>query len=59
MVATLYEWTARLKLPLLGSYGVSTYDIERIVAGARGSSMQTNPVVLTDAEIGEIVRQRL
>jgi len=59
LVATLYEWTARLKLPLLASYGVSTYDIERIVAGARGSSMQTNPVVLSDAEIGEIVRQRL
>jgi alcohol dehydrogenase len=59
LVATLYEWTARLKLPLLGAYGVGADDIERIVAGARGSSMQTNPIVLTDTEIGEIVRQRL
>jgi len=59
LVATLYEWTARLKLPLLSSYGVGAYDVERIVAGARGSSMQTNPLVLTDGEIAEIVRQRL
>lgn len=59
LVATLYEWTARLKLPLLSAFGVGPYDIDRIVAGARGSSMQTNPVVLTDVEIGEIVRLRL
>lgn len=59
LVATLYEWTARLKLPLLGSFGVGAYDIERIVKGARGSSMQTNPILLSDAEVGDIVRQRL
>ncbi len=59
LVRVLYEWTARLKLPTLGRYGVGEADVARVVAGARGSSMQTNPIVLTDAEIGEIVRARL
>jgi len=30
-----------------------------VVAASRGSSMKTNPIVLTDTEIGEIVRRRL
>ena len=34
-------------------------DIERIVADARGSSMQTNPIVLEDSEIAALVRARL
>lgn len=59
LVRVLYEWTARLKIPTLGSYGVGEGDIARIVAGARGSSMKTNPIVLSDAEIGAIVRARL
>lgn len=59
LVRVLYEWTARMKIPTLGGYGVGEGDIARIVAGARGSSMKTNPIVLSDAEIGEIVRARL
>lgn len=59
LVATLEAWTVRLALPRLGCYGVCEADIPRIVAGARGNSMKTNPVELTDAEIGAIVRARL
>jgi alcohol dehydrogenase len=59
LVRTLYEWTARLKIPTLGGYGVGEGDIAQVVAGARGSSMKTNPIVLSDAEIGEMVRARL
>lgn len=59
LVQLLEDWTARLQLPRLGPYGVTAADIERIVAGARGSSMKTNPIVLTDAEIGEVIRERL
>ena len=59
LVRTLYEWTARLKISTLGSYGVRQSEIRRIVSGARGSSMKTNPIVLTDGEIAEIVAARL
>jgi len=44
----LEDWTRRLQLPHLNDYGVGKPDIERIVANSRGSSMKTNPIVLTD-----------
>lgn len=59
LVERLTEWTERLRLPRLSVYGVRGEDIGRIVAGSRGSSMKTNPVMLTDAEVGEVVRARL
>ena len=59
LVRTLRDWTERLELPRLGTFGVSESDVERIVAGSRGSSMQTNPVVLSDTEIGELVKRRI
>ena len=59
LVATLEEWTARMQLPRLGAFGVLVDDVARVVAGARGSSMKTNPIVLTDAEIARIVHARL
>jgi len=59
LVATLYKWTDRLRLPPLGQYGVGSSDIARIVSGSRGSSMQTNPIVLTDEEVGSILCERL
>lgn len=59
LVRVLHEWTARLNIPVLGTYSVSNSDVEKIVAGSRGSSMQTNPILLTDEEIAGIVRERL
>lgn len=59
LLENLEDWTRRLKLPRLGHYGIQDKDIERIVANSRGSSMKTNPVTLTDAEIAGIVRARL
>ncbi len=59
LVRTLHEWTARLKIPNLGGYAVRDFHVDKIVAGSRGSSMKTNPIVLTDGEIAEIVRMRL
>jgi len=54
----LDDWTQRLQLPTLEHYGVKTDDFGHIVAHSRGSSMKTNPVVLTDAEISTILQQR-
>lgn len=59
LVAVLSEWVERLAIPRLGAFGVRETDIPRIVAHSRGSSMRTNPIVLTDEEIAGILRERL
>lgn len=59
LIALLAGWSDRLQLDRLSVYGIAETDFPHIVANARGSSMQTNPIVLTDEEIGEILRKRL
>ena len=59
LIALLREWTETLGLKRLGEFGVEPSHVDRIVANARGNSMLTNPVTLTDGEIAEIVRARL
>lgn len=59
LVEKLVEWTERLNLRRLGDYGVTENHVAKLVANARGSSMKTNPVLLSDAEIAEIARRRL
>jgi alcohol dehydrogenase len=59
LLAVLEDWQRALDLPMLSHYGVRSDDVPRIVAASRGSSMKTNPIVLTDAEIAAIVTARL
>lgn len=59
LVALLHAWTERLQLPRLGEYGVRTEDIGRVIANSRGGSMRTNPLVLTDEELAQLVCARL
>ena len=59
LLTLLDEWTERLALPRLNAYGIQESDFARIVAHSRGSSMKTNPLVLSDAEIQSILKQRL
>lgn len=59
LVRLLEEWTHRLQLPRLSEYGVGEVDLDRIVAAGRGSSMKTNPIVLTDEEMRRLLRARL
>lgn len=59
LIKILTDWTERLSLPPLRNYGVTAADFEHIVKHSRGSSMKTNPIVLTDEEIGEILQMRL
>ncbi len=59
LVASLRHWEEQLALPRLGHYRVTSADFSRIVAHSRGSSMKTNPVVLTDGEITNILAARL
>ncbi len=55
LIVTLSEWTALLEVPRLRAFGITEADIPAIVADSRGSSMRTNPVVLTDEEIARIL----
>jgi alcohol dehydrogenase len=59
LVKRLNQWTADLKLPGLSGYGFNHRDIDHVVAHSRGSSMKTNPIVLTDEEIKAILVERM
>lgn len=59
LIESLQEWTETMKLPPLTALGVGGADFPRIVAASRGSSMKTNPIVLTDGEVERILRKRL
>ena len=59
LVATLRDWERQLDIPRLSACRLAKTDFPRIVADSRGSSMKTNPVVLTDAEITRILEERL
>ncbi|MFP5348246.1 MAG: iron-containing alcohol dehydrogenase, partial [Gammaproteobacteria bacterium] len=59
LVERLAEWTERLQLPRLRDFGLTEDGIAHVVRHSRGSSMKTNPIVLTDAEIGAVLRERL
>ena len=55
----LYNLTKQMDLPLLKEYGVRIEHLEHIVGNSRGSSMTTNPIVLTGDEIRNIVFRRI
>jgi alcohol dehydrogenase len=56
LVPALTQLTARLGIPRLAAFGITESSIPALVADSRGSSMKTNPVVLTDMEIGAVLR---
>ena len=59
LIHLLNDWTERMQLARLAEYGVTESDLDHVVAHARGSSMKTNPIVLTDAEIRMLLQNRL
>ena len=59
LLTLLDDWTKRLALPRLSAYEIQQSDFAHVVAHSRGSSMKTNPLVLSDAEIAEVLLQRL
>jgi alcohol dehydrogenase class IV len=59
LVSMLQMWSERMALPRLGEFGITEGDIPLIVAHARGNSMKTNPIWLSDEEVAKIVLRRL
>ena len=55
----LAQWTKELMLPRLSHYGLQKTEVNKVVANSRGSSMKTNPIVLSDEEIRHILLDRL
>ncbi len=56
---TLDRLAAELRIPRLAACGITGEAFPALVAESRGSSMRTNPVTLTDAEIGAILAASL
>jgi alcohol dehydrogenase len=56
---TLTRWTKTLALPTLSHYGMTASDVELIVKESGGNSMKTNPLVLTEQELTQILLARL
>jgi alcohol dehydrogenase class IV len=55
-VAWLRELGDELNVPALSAYGVAAADIPQVVDKARrASSMQGNPIALTDEELAEVL----
>lgn len=59
LVSILRQWCRHFPLETLDTYGVTHADLNHIVANSRGSSMKTNPILLTDQEIKTILQRRL
>ncbi|MDH5764418.1 MAG: iron-containing alcohol dehydrogenase [Gammaproteobacteria bacterium] len=59
LCSILQDWTRQLELPRLSGFGVEESGLDHIVAHARGSSMKTNPIVLTDDELRQLLIARL
>jgi len=59
LVDLLVNWTEELQLPRLSKYGLTEADLDHVVVNCRGSSMQTNPLVLTDDELRALLLSRL
>ena len=59
LISLLHHWTESLQLKKLSDYGLLASGIEQVVTNARGSSMKTNPIVLSDDELAEILMKRL
>ena len=55
LVDLLDAWTAELGVPGLQELGLSKSDVPTVLAGISANSMRTNPVVLTSAELGQIL----
>lgn len=55
LVTVLTTWTGQLLVPRLRTFGLTEAAIPAVVADARGSSMRTNPIVLTDDELTAIL----
>lgn len=59
LLQLLIDCTECMHLPRLCKFGLTNQGLDHVVAHSRGSSMKTNPIVLTDDEIKSVLEDRL
>ncbi len=59
LVDFLSDWSQKMTIAPLSEFGISEQDIPRLVANISPSSMQTNPIILTQEEKETLVRNCL
>jgi len=59
LVSLLNRWTEELQLAKLNHYGIKGDNLDDIILNSRGSSMKTNPIILLDDEIRNILLARI
>nr|WP_082708473.1 iron-containing alcohol dehydrogenase [Marinobacterium profundum] len=59
LVGLLDSWIEESELPRLSAFGMTEADLPRVIAGSGGNSMKTNPLVLSDNEIHQVLLARL
>lgn len=59
LIDLLKQWTDTMQLARLSHYGLTQAGLAHVVKHSRGSSMKTNPIVLTDEEIHQVLQMRL
>jgi len=55
----LQHWSSKLDMPKLSNYGVGNAHITKIIANISAGSMATNPIVLTQTELQQLIQSRL
>ncbi len=56
LLVLLSDWSQQMQLEPLSAYGVTENDVLRLVENISPSSMQTNPIILTQEEKEQLVR---
>lgn len=59
LLTLLSNWSQQMALESLSAYGVTENDVLRLVDNISPSSMQTNPIILTQKEKEQLVRSGL
>jgi len=59
LIAVLNDWEQQLNIPTLSDYDIVESDLDKIVTNCRGGSMQTNPIVLSDHELTQLLQSKL
>jgi alcohol dehydrogenase len=59
LLHTLSQWQTQFDIPRLSDYGVQMADIPRIIADISQGSIATNPIVLTQDELHELLAARI
>jgi alcohol dehydrogenase len=59
LIDLLRTWTEQLRLPRLGEFGMHHDHLQKVVTNSRGGSMRTNPIVLDDSELTQLLLARL